>query len=569
MEKIRICDSLLYDDPGVSLQFAEEALALSTIMEDDSLIAIGLNRVGSAHWSLGDQSLALENIQASLEIAESNNYLALEAKNINNLGNIYSAAGMDPDAITQYKAALPIEKQLARRFRLFALNNNLGKAYSDLAIYDSAWHYLEQAQPFLDSSFVHLHSIFYFNQAEVSFKQGNYSVADSLLSMTLRNASNYNSKRGIVRAKQLQAEILLKQNEPIAALDLASFAHDLALETQVKELIYITARTLSDCYGALNRFDEAYKTRLLYEAYSDSVKDASVINELELLGFHQRQFQMRTLKTEKELNAQLAEQRRMIIYGLAGILIVATILIVLLFRSTIQIREQKKQLEELNLFNSKILAIVSHDIKSPVQSLTSIIDLLSQKVVSSEDLQAFLPDLREKSENLTDVLGSILLWAQGQMKSGELKTTKFLLKDLLLDLEKECKERLDSKDVKVVQNFADSFQLHSNPGILRILLRNLLVNAVKFSDKAASIEIAAYEDSGKQVVEVRDEGVGMTQKQVDEIFSGSLKSTIGTAGEKGNGLGLALCLDFVSKIGGRMEIDSSPGQGSTFRIVLG
>ncbi|MEP5072368.1 MAG: hypothetical protein ABJQ96_16940, partial [Crocinitomicaceae bacterium] len=287
---IRSCDSLLYDQPQKSLDLALEANDLANSLKDDSLKALSLNRIGSAHWSLGNQMQALEKIQESLQISESNNFVGIMAKNLGNIGNVYGASGLDLDAIGYYRSELAIQKTEKDTFRLFAINNNIGKAFLDLNYFDSAHHYLRSASLFLDPKFEHLHSIYFFNLAELSFKEGKSLSADSLINLTMNSARQFNSIRGIIRANQLRAEWDLSMENTEKALKHAELAFNLAMQSGVKELIYITSKTLSKCYGKLNRYQEAFEKQILHEKYLDSVQSITTVNELELLSYYQRLF---------------------------------------------------------------------------------------------------------------------------------------------------------------------------------------------------------------------------------------------------------------------------------------
>ncbi|WP_425390014.1 tetratricopeptide repeat-containing sensor histidine kinase [Ekhidna sp.] len=565
---IEQCDSLIYDQPQKSLDLAEKAYNLAYQAGNDSLIAVSLNRIGSAHWSLGNQMEALEKIQESLQISELNNFETVMAKNLGNIGNVYAASGLDLDAIGYYKSELSIQKNKKDTFRLFAINNNIGKAFLDLSYYDSARHYLFEAFKYLDPKFEHLHSIYFFNQAELHYKQGDFVKADSLIQLTLSNAQAYNSKRGIIRGNQLKAELDRSMGKPKEALAQAELAFNMAMESEVKELIYITSKTLSRCYGAVNRFEEAYEKELLYEQYLDSVQSISTINELELLSYYQRLFRMRVLESKNKLNKQLAEQRQFIIQGLVVALVIAAILISIIFMVVRELGIRKRKLEDLNKFKSKIFAIVSHDLKSPIQSVSSVIEMFNEKLISKEEIEPLLPEVKEKTSNLMNLLNNIFLWAEGQMEGENLQKENFSVHQVVDDLNKELNERLTDKHITLNYESAFGFIIHSNRGILRILLRNLVVNAIKYSHPNSAIEINCVSGDKTKIIEVIDKGIGMSEEMQQKIFTGGLDSKEGTAGEKGNGLGLALCFDFAKSLGGKIEVESVVGEGSVFRILL-
>lgn len=568
LQLVEQSDDQVYDNPSQSLTFALEAYQLATSLQNDSLLAVTLNRIGSAHWSLGNEKEALEKIQESLQIAETRGYRQLMANNYGNLGNVYSASGLDLDAIAYYKSELEIQKSLNVPFRLFVINNNIGKAYLDIDHYDSADHYLERASNYLNDNFIQLHSIFYFNLAESYFKQNNLDVADSLLEVTLKNAKQFDSKRGLIRANQLKAELELKRKNYDVAFDHALLATNMAMESNVKELIYLTNKTLSKCYASLNEFKKAYLHNSIYESYLDSVQNVAIVNELELLTYYQRLFRMRVLEERNILNKQVAEQRRFIIYGLIAVLIIALFMISIIIRRGIKIRVQKKKLEVLDAFKTKVFAIVSHDLKSPIQSVSSALELFQEKLISKEEIEKHLPEIRAKTSGLLELLNNIFQWAEGQMIGEELKKEDFALVEVIRELEAELADRLEAKSIKLVYDKESELMLFSSPSIVRIVLRNLFVNAIKFSHKNSTVSVNATVMDGKKIIEVHDEGIGINPSMLHRLFSMEVGSSKGTEGERGNGLGLALCFDFVRGLGGTIEVESELDQGSVFRVLF-
>ncbi|WP_370088914.1 ATP-binding protein [Ekhidna sp.] len=558
----------LYDDPNESLERSQEALSLAEKINNDSLKAAALNRIGNAHWSLGNQMDAIESLQKSLQLSETNNFEELVAKNYGNIGNVYNAVGFNLDAINYYRLELGIQEKYQRSRRLFAVYNNIARAFFNLNQYDSAHYYLNKAENKLEDSFIHLSPILYSNMAETYLKQGKLDIADSLLELTHTTSKKYDIKRTSLIANQLKAELERKKGDAAHALEHAILASEMATEMGVKELIYISSKTLANCYGDLGEYQKAYENQIRYEVYKDSVQNAQVRNELELLAYYQRLFRLRVLEEKNQISTTLAEQRQFIIQGLVVALVIAAVLITIIVLVVREIGRQKKELEKLNAFKTKIFAIVSHDLKSPIQSVSSVIEMFNQKLISKEEIEPHLPEVREKTSNLLNLLNNIFQWAEGQMEGENLQRETFELNYVIIELEDELRERLEEKKIELVYDRNSTISLHSNRGIVRILLRNLLVNAIKFSNKNSKVEISAVKGDQVTVIEVIDQGVGISEEMQESIFTGGLTSTDGTAGETGNGLGLALCFDFVKGLGGKMEVESELGKGSVFRVIL-
>ena len=562
-------DSLLYDKPQTSRTLAEEALQLAREQGVDSLRAVALNRIGSAEWSIGNQLEAIEKIQASLQISDVEDYEKLKARNLRVIGKVYAASGLDLDALGYFRSALLIRSEMDNNQKsLFEINNDMGEVFLEMKNYDSASKYFHVAETLLDDGFKEIHAIYYIGRAELHYRMNEWEEADSLVTLTLNNAEAFNSLRWRILGNDLRARLEKKRNSLRKALMYAENANTLAIQSGVKELIYSTSKTLSECLGALGEYKKAYEKQQIYEAYLDSVQNITTINELELLSYYQRLFQVRVLESKNELNKQIADQRQLIIQGLVIALLIAGILIAIIVLVVRELGLRKRELEKLNTFRSKIFAIVSHDLKSPIQSVSSVIELFNEKLISKEEIEPVLPEVREKTSNLLSLLNNVFLWAEGQMEGENFKREVFALNSVLEALENELADRISNKKIILDYPTTHDFQLYSNAGIIRILLRNLIVNAIKFSNEGATVEVNAVEGEKTKIIEVIDNGIGISSDMLESIFSGGLVSTDGTQGEKGNGLGLALCYDFAKSLGGKMEVESKLGEGSVFRIIL-
>lgn len=566
LELIDTADVLIYDEPSASLQISNDALRIALELGDDSLKAVALNRIAAAHWSFGNSANALEYLQQSIELCKFNKYDLLLARNYSNFGNLYSSADLYFDAISYYKRELFVQKGVGDQFRLFVVNNNIGRSFQQIGIYDSAMHYFENAKNYLDSSYVALFSVFYFNVAETLFKQGDLSGSDSIISKALDNARLFGSKRGLIRNHQLLAEVELLKGKPDQAFQSASYALKLAEESKKKELLHLCHKTLSKCYVALGNFEKAHWHQNLHENYLDSVQSISSVNELELLAYYQRLFNFRILEEKNIINEQLADQRKTIIYLLVALLVIAVVFLFIIIASAKKIRSQAKALESLNGFKNKIFAVVSHDLRSPIQAVSEALTLFQERIVTQEDLEKHVPGMKKNAERLNELLNNVLQWAQGQLQHETLEKQKFLLMPVLNDLEEELSDRSNEKGIKLSFDVAEDYQLFSNSGIVRVVLRNLITNAIKYSFKGSQVVIHAFAGQNRHLIEVIDHGVGIKNELLGGVFTMESGSSLGTDGEKGNGLGLALCYDFMRRLGGDIKVESERGKGSTFRL---
>jgi len=567
LRKVKSVDSLIYDNPAKSLEWAIQADSLAQLIGDDSLVAVAKNRLGSVYWSKGDLKPAYIEIEKSIKLAESNEYQLLLAKNLGNLGNIYSASGLKLDAIELYKSELQLLDADLSRFRYFAVYNNIGKAFLDINYPDSAMIYLVKAGQFKDSEWEHLWSIFYFNQAESYYKMGQIGLAASMLRLAESNAVAFNSKRGLIRVFQLKAELFLLENKLDSAVQLAESAAEMAMDSRVNELIYITQRTLANCYARNQLFDRAYTHRNLSDIYQDSLLYITSKNEIELASYVNRKIHLEALTNQNMLTQRISDQQRILIWGLSTVVCLVSIFLIILFQNRRTLNVQKGELEKLSAFKSQLFSIVAHDLRSPVMSVASILDVLENKMATKDDIAPLLPEMKRKMGSLQLLFSELLDWGRLQMNHSDLIISSVDIKDLLDQIRLEFTESLRDKGISIIEKI-DVSVIPSNKEMLQIAVRNIISNAIKFSHPNSEIRFASYSFKKHVRIEIQDRGIGLSKAALAKLQAGKAQSRSGTKGEIGTGLGMAICIDFIHRLNGQLIVESKEGEGTQFIIQL-
>lgn len=167
-----------------------------------------------------------------------------------------------------------------------------------------------------------------------------------------------------------------------------------------------------------------------------------------------------------------------------------------------------------------------------------------------------------------NLLNTIFSWAAGIWTEKDVATEQFSLREVFEQLEEELKAHLARKNIALEYDRFMSVVLRSNKGIVTILLRNLIINAIKFSYDGTIVSLRAYQEDGMWIVAVQDKGVGMSEETIKGLFAMQMNSTNGTKGEKGNGLGIALCLDLIKSLDGKIEVESEVGRGTIFKLFF-
>jgi signal transduction histidine kinase/ligand-binding sensor domain-containing protein len=235
------------------------------------------------------------------------------------------------------------------------------------------------------------------------------------------------------------------------------------------------------------------------------------------------------------------------------------------------LRKSEKNLMELNATKDKFFSIISHDLKNPFASLLSISELMVESFdeTEEEDHKAGFRKIHQSVKHLLDLLENLLTWSRSQRGRIKYDPVRFNMATLIqenINLHKLLAER---KGIMLLSPDQDEVYAYGDRDMINSVVRNLVTNAVKFTDKDKKVEIKVATREEKIAVSIVDEGVGIPPENIEKLFriDEKFKST-GTAGEKGTGLGLIICREFVEKNGGEITVESKPGEGTTFSFTV-
>lgn len=235
-----------------------------------------------------------------------------------------------------------------------------------------------------------------------------------------------------------------------------------------------------------------------------------------------------------------------------------------------ELEKQKRELLTLNNTKDKFFSIIGHDLKNPFSTVIGLSDLLLEDFDSFERdrLRVFIEQINKFSSNAYALLENLLQWARSQ--TGKLKLNKNLynIKDVVEDNVELLSGNARQKDITIT--FSDeSLYWHFDVNMISTVVRNLLSNSIKFTPLGGSIEVRCEDKKDKMLVSVIDNGVGISVKDQDRLFRlDANPTTIGTSDEKGTGLGLILCNEFINRHNGKIWVESEPGSGSIFKFQL-
>lgn len=230
------------------------------------------------------------------------------------------------------------------------------------------------------------------------------------------------------------------------------------------------------------------------------------------------------------------------------------------------------ELVALNATKDKFFSIIAHDLRNPFNNIIGFSELLEENFEFWEEDRKIeaIKVILTSSKDLFQLLENLLTWAKTQRGNIEYTPTEFYLEQAISKAIKLMTPLAEAKTIQLVQNIShNGLKVLVDESMLDTVLRNLIGNAIKFTNPGGKIEVRAVKNGNKVEIDVIDNGVGMTQESQQRLFKiESNRSTPGTKDETGTGLGLILVHDFVAKMGGQIQVESAPGEGSKFSFSV-
>ena len=232
------------------------------------------------------------------------------------------------------------------------------------------------------------------------------------------------------------------------------------------------------------------------------------------------------------------------------------------------ILKQNHELERINEEKNKMFSIVSHDIRSPIDSIRGYLEVLSEDLLDAEEKKHIESELLGQVKYTSDLLVNLLYWSKAQMKGVTVNLVPLKLINMIDDARNFKMAGAAKKGIKLTYAIDRELEVVADKDMLRIVLRNLVINAIKFTQPGGEISIKVVRQEKNALISIQDNGIGIPAEKQKEIFSLKTSSTFGTKDEKGMGLGLMLCKEFVEYQNGKIWFESIEGEGSTFFISL-
>ncbi|WP_153630366.1 tetratricopeptide repeat-containing sensor histidine kinase [Prolixibacter sp. SD074] len=577
------------------INYLKEALELAKKRNNKKFMAVLYNNLGKAYDIRGSYAMALQYYRAAIDTLEKMGSREYYLEPLNNLANIYLYLGNDSLAMEYYQKVSDLSDSLNYRNMQATALINIGNLNYENNQNKTALKYTNEAKALLSGQCEsYLHSIIYLNLGLIQRNLGETEKSFNELTKSIALARKFHIYDVLAEGTTQMAKYYENRMKFHIAARFANEAFQLATENNMLHLLPGITKLLADNYRDTGNASQALKFYDLYSKYNtqyqDTINNKTTRNFAFLYELQKKEATNKILMQRQQLDKQaltnvrlkLGQQKILILLSIVIVISALLISILLFYRSRLksrlnqalisnnnEITEQNKLLEKENAFKNKLISIISHDIKTPLMSLYNILELLSADELSEEEKRELIRDNMQLTDRALNMVEDLLSWTRQQLNTTTVNYTTINVYDLGNEIITFFQPDVREMNINLVNACSPETTVYSDYQMLKMVIRNLFSNAMKFTPSGGYIEMGVSKTNGTVILYVADTGVGIKPEDQSKIFNEEKYfTTNGIRGEEGNGLGLKLCSNFVKKSGGKIWLESKPGEGSTFFIEI-
>ena len=610
---------------NMAMDFLQESNIIFQREGDRIGIARTYSNIGLVFWEKGHAEKALENFFQALRMMEDMGDKTVLAPVLNNIGMVYQGQKDYDLAEDFHLRSLEIKRELGDQKGIAFSLNNLGVVKQETGDYESALNYFTEAlvirEQLMDKREIANTTS---NIGYLYFLMGNLDFALANLERAEELYLSVDDQTGIAQTYHYLGQVYQRKGQTSLAISYLELSLDIA------ELIG-QSRIMSDNYYILSglmarrgNYQQAYqyqeKYLILHDSLFTSESQKRMVEMQMLYDRERKEDEIEILRKTNQINSlNLQKQRILKNFLLAGVVLILISLFLLYNRYLYITRanrllekqkqeisnnnqklvelnknlvEQKQKVDDLNLrlnqtnqrlvesekhlietnaTKDKFFSIISHDLRNPFASIVSFSRILKRDIqnLGQDELRELARELDKSVLKINNLLENLLQWSRTQTGKIKFNPEYLAVNDLIRDNMNLFSGNAREKGVTLVDAVDPDLVVFADQNMTNTVIRNLLSNALKYSDSGNKIEVKAEVKDSMAFLTVKDEGVGMTSEQISQLWSvNTIHTTYGTRDEKGSGLGLLLCKEFIEKQGGTIDVESEKNQGTSFTFSL-
>jgi len=577
----------LSGDYSTALKYDNSNLARVIEQKDSSKIGAVLNYIGNDYHDLGQYDEAYYYFTQSHKVATAIHDSLRMVKSMHNVGTVFKELGQYDIALQHFDIARKIGEQINDKDGLAFMLDEKADVYLRQKDYDEAKKFLLETMRVIRErglSIIEHRALTKF--ATLSSELGEYDKAMMYYDSAYALHQKHDNEFGRAETDIGKSNVYLAQGKFKEAEALLLKASEAARQLHATKLETDSYRQLSDLAEKKGDFKNALRYYKIHKTLEDSIFSQEMIQKL-----YQSQLRFATETKDSEiasLTRSKAEQdvvlkRRAFLFNILWVVVaLSAVLLFSVYRSgqrririnkllmehQAEIKKRSVELEQLNQVKDKFFSIISHDLRSPMNALAGILDLAEKKQLQPDEFVQVTKELRIQFNHTKTLINNLLDWTLLQMDKLKISEDKVDLHSMVEDNFKLF-AATQVKNTQMQNLIKPGTFARADTNMVNLVFRNLILNAIKFTEVGGIISVDAKPVEGFIEVAIADNGVGIAPEVQKILFEKTTGySTRGTANEKGTGLGLILCKEFVERNGGKIWLESDEGKGSTFYFTL-
>lgn len=582
--------ALLYTisgDYSSALRYDNLALELDMVVKDSAGIAQEYNAIGNDYYDLGEYDDAYFYFTQSHRMASAARDTLRMLIALHNVGRVFKELGQFDQALDHLQLSKKLSEtqndQEGIPYGLYEIGDVLLRKHE----YDSALATLRQALALVRKLHVDIiEPKVLSTMATAYLQQNDYKNAlafyDSAYALHQKTTNRYgmaeaNLGRGIVLTKEGNFEKALEKFE--ASLSVARTLNARVLEIKAFNQLSGLWEQKGDFKKALFYYkqykqleDTLFSQETQGKLLRDQIRFETESRDTQIAALSQLQVMQRGELKKQEFVRNIL----VVVMALSAILLVTVYrsgqrrrkINTLLLQHQDDMEKRSEELERLNQVKDKFFSIISHDLRSPINALAGLLDLIDKGAIEPAEMHKHTQELKVRFNHTRTLLNNLLDWTLLQMDKLSLQAGRINLRKIV-DENIQLLTSVQNKQINLVNQVPTEAIGYADSNTINLVIRNLMMNAIKFTNDGGKVIIDAKAQASEWLFSVKDNGVGMKPEVLNMLFDKTAPyTTRGTANEKGTGLGLILCKEFIEKNGGRIWVESEEGQGSTFFFTL-
>ena len=573
-----------------ALSVYQESILYLDSSENAYDIAQTYINMGNVFVHLGTYDRGLEYFTRALEIAEGNNFQGVLSLCLSNSGVVQNKIGNYGAALDLYQRAMTVSKSLNDPILSSNCLINIGTNYASMGKLEKGLDFVRRGMEIkIGLEDERTISNCYIHMADIYLQMGKTDEAISLYNNAIPVKKELGDLDGLVRCYLGLGAIAMEHDRYGEAERMANQALEIAEDIRTMEYLSEAYQLKKELASIQGNYRSAYEYEVQYHIYRDSLRDEAASMAAMEMEFRNRSRELQqeneNLRIQSNLDQLTVRKRTFIFHSslvIVSLLALGLMLVLYFMRrhrsaklkleeKNLVITRQNLKLDQVNKTKDRMMSIIAHDLRGTIGNQLTAVEVLNRIEGDNKveiDRPRLLGNLKNSASYSLELLENLLHWSRLEGGESNYHPEEVKLNTLVSNCLSLYDENVKKKDIRITKEIDGTILCIADRIMMETVYRNLISNAIKFSNPGGSITIGLKKMDGMVHFRISDQGIGMSEEQIRKAEQNKGGSRRGTANEKGAGMGLTLVREFTHLHNGKLTITSDIDKGSTFEVAI-